>query len=337
MLGKSNMLEQTPAGLYCRAGNFYIDPWQPVENAVITHGHGDHARRGHKNYLAAKSSAGILKARLGEDINLQTVEYGETIRLKGLQVSLHPAGHILGSAQIRLERGGEVWVVSGDYKVEADATCVPFEPLMCHTYVSESTFGLPVFKWQRQKEIFESINHWWRENRERGLTSILFAYSLGKAQRIIAGLDSSIGPILTHGAVENMNQCYREAGVELPPTRHAADASAKPEYSGAMVVAPPSADASAWAKKFSPAAKAFASGWMQIRGNRRRRSIDRGFVLSDHSDWPGLISAIRQTGAETIWVSHGYTTEMVRWLQENGLEARAITTQFAGEVDDTSE
>jgi len=331
------MLEQTPAGLYCRAGNFYIDPWQPVENAVITHGHGDHARRGHKNYLAAKSSAGILRARLGEDINLQTVEYGETIRLNGLQVSLHPAGHILGSAQIRLERGGEVWVVSGDYKVEADATCAPFEPLMCHTYVSESTFGLPVFKWQPQKEIFESINHWWRENRERGLISIIFAYSLGKAQRIIAGLDSSIGPILTHGAVENMNQCYREAGVELPPTRHAADAAAKPEYSGAMVVAPPSADASAWTKKFSPAAKAFASGWMQIRGNRRRRSVDRGFVLSDHSDWPGLISAIRQTNAETIWVSHGYTAEMVRWLQENGFEARAITTQFAGEVDDTSE
>jgi putative mRNA 3-end processing factor len=331
------MLEQTPAGLYCRAGNFHIDPWQPVENAVITHGHGDHARRGNKHYLAVKSSERILRTRLGEDINLQTVEYGETISLNGLQVSLHPAGHILGSAQVRLERGGEVWVVSGDYKIEPDVTCTPFEPLNCHTFVSESTFGLPVFKWRPQAEIFDAINHWWRENRDRDQTSILFAYSLGKAQRIIAGLDPSIGPIFTHGAVENMNQCYREAGVVLPPTRHAAEVKAKTEFAGAMVVAPPSADSPGWTRKFSQTAKAFASGWMQIRGNRRRRSIDRGFVLSDHSDWPGLMTAIRQTGAETIWISHGYTAEMVQWLRENGLNARAITTQFAGEIDETSE
>jgi len=320
------MLEQTPAGLYCRTANFHIDPWQPVENAVITHGHGDHARWGNQHYLAVKSSERILRTRLGDDINLQTVEYGETISLNGLQVSLYPAGHILGSAQIRLERGGEVWVVSGDYKIEPDVTCAPFEPLKCHTFVSESTFGLPVFKWRPQAEIFDAINHWWRENRERGQTSILFAYSLGKAQRIIAGLDPSIGPILTHGAVENMNQCYREAGVALPPTCHPADAAAKPEFAGAMVVAPPSADSPGWTKKFSQAAKAFASGWMQIRGNRRRRSIDRGFVLSDHSDWPGLVSAIRQTGAETIWVSHGYTAEMVQWLRENGLNAMGVAT-----------
>jgi len=335
--GESKMLEQTPAGLYCRAGNFYIDPWQAVENAVITHGHGDHARWGSKRYLAAKGSERILRTRLGEDVNLQTVEYGEVISLNGLQVSLHPAGHILGSAQIRLERGGEVWVVSGDYKIEADTTCAPFEPLKCHTFVSESTFGLPVFKWQPQAEIFAGINNWWRENRERGLTSILFAYSLGKAQRIIAGLNPSIGTILTHGAVENMNRCYREAGIMLPVTRHAADAAAEPEFAGAMVIAPPSADTPAWTKKFLPAAKAFASGWMQIRGNRRRRSVDRGFVLSDHSDWSGLNSAIRQTGAETVWVSHGYTAEMVRWLRENGLDAKAVATQFTGERDEADE
>jgi len=331
------MLEQTPAGLYCRAANFYIDPRQPVENAVITHGHGDHARRGSQHYLAVKDSAGILRARLGEAVNLQTVAYGETVRVNGLRVSLHPAGHILGSAQIRLERGGEVWVVSGDYKIEADATCAPFEPLKCHTFVSESTFGLPVFNWRPQAQIFEAINNWWRQNRERGLTSILLAYALGKAQRIIAGLDSSIGPILTHGAVENMNRCYRDAGIMLPPTRPATDAAAKPDFAGALVIAPPAADAPAWTKKFAPAAKAFASGWMQIRGNRRRRSVDRGFVLSDHSDWPGLISAIRQTGAETIWLLHGYTAEMVRWLRENGWDARAITTQFAGERDEADE
>jgi putative mRNA 3-end processing factor len=335
--GNGKMLEQTPAGLYCRAGNFHIDPWQPVEHAVITHGHGDHARRGSKHYLTVKSSERILRTRLGEDINLQPVEYGETISLNGLQVSLHPAGHILGSAQVRLERGGEVWVVSGDYKIEPDVTCTPFEPLKCHTFVSESTFGLPVFKWRPQAEIFDSINHWWQQNRERNQTSILFAYSLGKAQRIIAGLDPSIGPILTHGAVENMNQCYREAGVALPPTRHAADAAVKSDFVGAIVVAPPSADSPGWTKKFSQAAKAFVSGWMHIRGNRRRRSVDRGFVLSDHSDWPGLITAIRQTGARTIWVSHGYTAEMVQWLRENGLDAGAIMTQFAGERDEDSE
>ena len=330
------MLEQTPAGLYCRTADFHIDPWQPAENVVITHGHGDHARWGNKNYLAVKSSERILRTRLGDDINLQTVEYGETISLNGLQVSLHPAGHILGSAQVRLERGGEVWVVSGDYKIEADVTCAPFEPLKCHTFISESTFGLPVFKWLPQAEIFESINNWWRQNRERGQTSILFAYSLGKAQRIIAGLDPSIGPILTHGAVENMNQCYREVGIALPPTRYVADEAARPEFAGAMVIAPPSADAPGWTKKFPQAAKAFASGWMQIRGNRRRRSVDRGFVLSDHSDWPGLVSAIRQTGAETIWVSHGYTAEMVRWLRENGLNAMGVATRFSGEIDDNN-
>jgi putative mRNA 3-end processing factor len=335
--GNGKMLEQTPAGLYCRAGNFYIDPWQPVENAVITHGHGDHARWGSKRYLAAKGNERILITRLGEDINLQTIGYGETISFNGLQVSLHPAGHILGSAQVRLERGGEVWVVSGDYKVEADMTCASFEPLKCHTFVSESTFGLPVFKWRPQAEIFEAVNQWWRENRERGQTSILFAYSLGKAQRIIAGLDPSIGRIFTHGAVENMNQCYREAGVALPPTRLAADTAAKHEFAGAMVIAPPSADSPGWDRKFSQAAKAFASGWMQIRGNRRRRSVDRGFVLSDHSDWPGLNSAIRQTGAETIWVSHGYTAEMVRWLRENGLNAMGVTTRFRGEIDEINE
>ncbi|MEJ2165943.1 MAG: ligase-associated DNA damage response exonuclease, partial [Desulfobacterales bacterium] len=233
-----------------------------------------------------------------------------------------------------LERGGEVWVVSGDYKIEPDATCAPFEPLKCHTFVSESTFGLPIFKWRPQAEIFEAVNQWWLGNQERGQTSILYAYSLGKAQRIIAGLDPSIGPIITHGAVENMNQCYREAGVMLPPTRHATDSTANSELTGAMVIAPPSADSAGWTKKFAPAAKAFASGWMQIRGNRRRRAVDRGFVLSDHSDWLGLNSAIRQTGAETIWVSHGYTAEMVRWLRENGWNAKAVATQFAGERDE---
>jgi putative mRNA 3-end processing factor len=322
---KNHLLEPTEAGLFCRIGNFYIDPRQPVENAIITHGHGDHARRGNRHYLAATGSAGILRSRLGEDIHLQTVDYGETISLNGLQVSLHPAGHILGSAQVRLEHAGQVWAVSGDYKIEPDATCKPFEPLRCHTFVSESTFGLPVFRWRLQTEIFDQINNWWRQNRDRGKTSLLFAYSLGKAQRILAGLDPSIGPIMTHGAVENMNRCYRAAGIELPPTRPVIEVTNKQDFVGAIVVAPPSADSAGWLRKFSQPGTAFASGWMQIRGNRRRRGVDRGFVMSDHSDWPGLVEAIRQTEAETIWVTHGYTAEMVRWLREGGMNAVAVT------------
>jgi len=334
MINKHDILEQTPAGLYCRAGNFYIDPWQPVEKAVITHGHGDHARRGNKHYLAAKSCKRILRARLGEDISLQPVDYGEKININGVWVSLHPAGHILGSAQVRIEHNDEVWVASGDYKIEPDPTCEPFEQLKCHVFISESTFGLPVFKWRPQTEIFDGINTWWQENREQGKTSLLFAYSLGKAQRIIAGLDPSIGPILTHGAVENMNQCYRQAGIMLPHTRYVGEVEDKQDFGGAMVIAPPSANSAGWTKKFGNTSMAFASGWMQIRGNRRRRSVDRGFVLSDHSGWLGLLKTIRQTEAETIWVSHGYTAEMIQWLQENGFYARAISTQFGGERDE---
>jgi len=334
---KNHLLEPTPAGLFCRIGNFYIDPRQPVENAIITHGHGDHARRGSRHYLAATGSAGILRSRLGEDIHLQTVEYGETISIDGLQVSLHPAGHILGSAQVRLEHAGQVWAVSGDYKIEPDATCEPFEPLRCHTFVSESTFGLPVFRWRLQTEIFDQINNWWRQNRDRGKTSLLFAYSLGKAQRILAGLDPAIGPIMTHGAVENMNRCYRAAGIELPPTRPVIEVTDKQDFVGAIVVAPPSADSAGWLRKFSQPGTAFASGWMQIRGNRRRRGVDRGFVMSDHSDWPGLVEAIRQTEAETIWVTHGYTAEMVRWLREGGMNAVAVTVRNGVDNDLTAD
>jgi putative mRNA 3-end processing factor len=337
MKTNDDLLEQTSAGLYCRAGNFFIDPWQPVEYAVLTHGHSDHARRGSRHHLAATGNEYILRARLGEDIDLLVVEYGDSLSINGLKISLHPAGHLLGSAQVRLERDGEIWVVSGDYKIEPDFTCASFEQLRCHTFVSESTFGLPVFKWRPQSEIFDDINAWWRKNREQGKTSLLFAYSLGKAQRIIAGLDPSIGLILTHGAVENMNRCYRNAGIELPTTRQVIDVADKQEFVGAMVIAPPSADSPGWTRKFSQTSTAFASGWMQIRGNRRRRSVDRGFVLSDHSDWPGLIKTIRQTEAENIWVSHGYTEEMVRWLQESGLNAKAVETRFAGGADEAGE
>jgi putative mRNA 3-end processing factor len=261
--------------------------------------------------------------------SVETLPYGSRITLNGVGVSLHPAGHILGSAQVRIEHKGEVWVVSGDYKVEADSTCAAFEPVRCHTFVTESTFGLPIYRWAPQTEVFGQINNWWRTNRDRGRASVLYGYALGKAQRLISGLDASIGPIYTHGAVEKLATIYRARGIALPDAPHT-DGTTK-DWSGAMIIAPPSAHGSPWLRKFGEISTAFASGWMRIRGTRRRRSVDRGFVLSDHADWPGLLSAVEATGAACVWVTHGYRGPMVRWLTENGIEARAVESQFEGE------
>jgi putative mRNA 3-end processing factor len=253
--------------------------------------------------------------------------------VNGVVVSLHPAGHILGSAQVRLEYRGEVWVVSGDYKTDPDPTCRAFEPVRCHTFVTESTFGLPVYRWPAQAEVLHEINQWWRANQQAGRTSLLYGYALGKAQRLLAGLDPSIGPILTHGAVERMTAAYRAAGVPLPATTHAA-AMDRADRGRAIVLAPPSADGSTWVRRFGEHATGFASGWMLIRGARRRRSLARGFPLSDHVDWPGLMAAIEATGAARVLVTHGYTGPVVRWLRERGIEAEVMETRFEGERDD---
>ena len=331
------LVENTPSGLYCREGDFYIDPILPAERAVITHAHGDHAKAGSRSYLTSREGAPLLKIRLGDQIRVQSLAYGDSLRLGGVRVSLHPAGHILGSCQVRIEHGGKVCVVSGDYKVEADATCEPMEPLRCQQFITESTFGLPIFHWPPQQQVIDDIHSWWRSNRECGRTSVLFAYALGKAQRVISGLDPSIGPILTHGAVEKINRCYRQAGVRLPVTRTVGSVEDKKAFRGAIVIAPPSADHPSWLRKFSEPSRAVASGWMQIRGNRRRRSLDRGFILSDHSDWDGLNRVITATGAETIGVTHGYAAEMVRWLVENGREAKLVSAAFSENVDTGSE
>jgi putative mRNA 3-end processing factor len=327
------LLKNTECGLYCEAGDFYIDPWKPVDRAVITHGHSDHARPGMKYYLAEETNKLLLKFRLGE-ISLQTIRYGEVIDFSGVKVSLHPAGHILGSSQVRVEKNGEVWVVSGDYKLEPDNTSAPFELVKCNTFITESTFGLPIYKWQPQDNIFKEINKWWAANKENGKASIIYCYALGKAQRVLAGLDSSIGRILTHGAVENMNAVYRESGIALPETIYVGNVSDKKIFSESIIVAPPSGDNVYWTRKFGSMSTAFASGWMQIRGNRRRRSVDRGFVLSDHVDWDSLLYAIKESGAENVFVTHGYTHAVVKWLCETGYNAKALQTKFTGEIEE---
>jgi putative mRNA 3-end processing factor len=330
-----DLIVARPEGLYCPQGDFFIDPWKPVDRAVITHAHADHARPGHRHYLAHRLSEGTLRHRLGDAITLQTLEYGVNIEHHGVRLSLHPAGHVLGSAQVRLEHGGRVWVASGDYKTAPDGTCAAFEPVRCDTFITESTFGLPVYRWPGQAELMGEMNAWWRANAAAGRPSVLFAYAFGKAQRILHGVDASIGPIVVHGAVEPLNAVYRHAGVRLPEVLHAADPAVAPALlRRALVLAPPSAQASPWMKRFGQYSDAFASGWMQVRGARRRRGVDRGFVMSDHADWPGLLQAIEATGAQRVLVTHGSVAVLVRWLTENGLQAQAFETEYGNADDD---
>jgi putative mRNA 3-end processing factor len=325
------LLELTPAGLYCSRGDFYIDPWRPVGRAVITHAHSDHARSGSARYLCAADGSHVLRLRLGAGAVVDGVAYGEQTTLNGVHVSLHPAGHILGSAQVRIEYQGQVCVASGDYKLHADPTCRPFEPLRCHTFISESTFGLPVFRWPQPARVVVEMHRWWRANKEAGKASVLYVYSLGKAQRVLAALDPSVGPLYTHGAVERFCLAYCAAGVPLPPTRPVAAMEKGTRWGGAMILAPPSAHGTPWLRRFGDFSTAVASGWMRVRGIRRRRAIDRGFVFSDHADWDGLLETIRATGAEAIWVSHGYTASLVRYLREQGYDAQRLETEFRGE------
>jgi putative mRNA 3-end processing factor len=332
---RTPVLSFTDRGLYCAAGDFYVDPWRPVDRALITHGHSDHARPGHRRYLTAASGAAVLRLRLGE-IALETVRYGEELTFGDATVSFHPAGHVPGSAQIRVAVAGEVWVVSGDYKTEPDGLSEPFEPVRCHTFISECTFGLPVFRWAPQAEVMADINRWWRANRDDGRISVIGAYALGKAQRILAHLDPSIGPVLTHGAVENVNAALRAGGLALPATMLVTPATTAAMAKGAIILAPPSALGAAWARRFGPVAEAFASGWMRLRGVRRRRGLGKGFILSDHADWEGLNTAIAATGAERVFVTHGYTQPFRRWLAEQGYDAGIVETGFGGDEEEAA-
>jgi len=327
------LLEFTDRGIYCEQGKFYIDPWKPVDDAVITHAHADHAYFGHKNYLAHHLSREVMLYRLG-DINLRTIEYGETVTKHGVQISMFPAGHVIGSAQIRVEYKGVVWVVSGDYKTDDDGISTPFEPVKCHHFISECTFGMPVYSWKPQAEIFTDVNNWWRTNIENGVATVIVGYSLGKAQRILQNLDLDIGKVYTHGVIENTNEALRRNGVILNPTHRITAESSKEEVRKGIIIAPPSSVGTPWMRKFGPYSFGYCSGWMAIRGAKRRRAADRGFIMSDHADWNGLVSAIDATDCECVYLTHGYTASFTRYLNEIGFNAREVHTLYGGEEED---
>ena len=321
------LVERRPEGLYCLEGDFYIDPWRPVERAVITHAHADHARSGHRHYLAHVDAAEILRTRLGASISLQTVDYQERIHLGSVQLSLHPAGHVLGSAQIRMDYKGQVWVVSGDYRVQADPSCEGFEPLVCDVFITESTFALPIYRWEPQSVVMEEISTWWQANAAQGLRSVLYTYSLGKAQRIAMALPE--GPVFVHPAVDAINACYRHAGRKIPASVCWRGEQKPP--AGSLLLAPPSVADSAALARLGAYEDASVSGWMRLRGIRRRRALDRGFVISDHADWPGLLWAIRETKAEKVFVTHGQVEILVRYLCEQGIDAAPLQAAGWGE------
>lgn len=332
-----NLLRLTEKGLYCPAGGFYIDPWQRVDRALITHAHSDHAVPGSRQYLACDAGRHILLKRLGSSGRKTFMPYGESRTIRGVKVSFHPAGHVLGSAQIRLEYRGHVWVVTGDYKLQDDPTCIRFESVRCDVLVSETTFGLPIFQWPEPHEVFGEINDWWRSNQAQGYASVVYAYALGKAQRILASIDANLGPIYVHGAIHQVNQGYQSDGVALPPTEYTGGPREERDWKRALILAVPSAHGTPWQKRFGPCRTAMASGWMQMRGTRRRRSVDRGFILSDHVDWPGLLTAIEWSRASEVWATHGYTDHVARYLEEQGLKTTTLKTRFTGEVLDSTE
>ncbi len=332
-----DLIVRRPEGLYCPAGDFHIDPWRKVERAVITHAHADHARTGHRHYLTAQRGVGVLRARLGR-IAVLGLAWGEEIVIGGARVSLHPAGHILGSAQVRVEVAGQVWVVAGDYCVstqgDSNPTCEPFEPVCCDCFVTEATFGLPIYRWPRHADVFDDINRWWRGNATSGEGSVVGAYSLGKTQHVLAGVEASLGPIYVHPAAEAINEAHIAEGVALPATRDWAELADPKALRGALIVAPPSAQAPWRWQREVRVRESFASGWMHQHKARHRAGLDRGFVLSDHADWPGLLAAVKATGAERVVVTHGDEAVLVRTLAAMGLACTTFRTAFGAEPGD---
>lgn len=327
-----SLLEFTSKGIYCKQADVYLDPWKGVDKALISHGHSDHARWGSNRYITHEINVPILQHRLG-NIVVSGKKYNETFYINGVQFSLHPAGHVPGSSQICIKFKGEVWVFTGDYKTQSDGISTEFEPVPCHTFITESTFGLPVFQWNDPKKVHDSINQWWAKNNAEKTTSLLLGYSLGKIQRLLKNLDPSISRIYTHGATEHMTQVLRQF-IDFPQTELITRDTTKKEIEGNLVLAPPAVLGSAWVKKLGLLSTGYASGWMAFRGARRRRAVDRAFVLSDHADWKGLLSAIKSTGCENVITTHGYTELFAKYLNEQGWNARTQKTQYESETEE---
>lgn len=332
----TDVVTLTPKGLYCPAGDFYVDPWKPVERALITHAHADHARPGSAHYHAAASGIGLLKKRLGAEISIDAHGFGQKVQLGDAIASFHPAGHVLGSGQVRIEVDGEVWVVSGDYKCDDDPSCEAFEPVPCDVFITEATFALPIYRWDPIEQVIDQLMRWWTANAAAKRTSVVFCYALGKAQRLLAEIGRrSDRPIFVHGAVDALLPAYRDAGIALPETIPVLEKTKGESFAGELVIAPPSAFGSPWMQRMGDCGTAFASGWMRVRGHRRRRGFDEGFVLSDHADWPGLLAAIKATEARKVFATHGYSDTLARYLTEIGIDAEPLATLFEGEGDDT--
>ncbi len=330
------LIHFTERGLYCPRADVYIDPWLPVSKTLITHAHADHARPRMGSYLSHHDSVAVMRQRLG-DISAEGVRYGEKKKVNGVEITFLPAGHIPGSAQIRLASEGEVWVISGDYKLENDGLCEPFEPVKCSHFVTESTFALPVYQWDEAGNVMASIERWWQQNSAEGLCTVLQCYSLGKAQRLLHALSQEIGEIFVHGAIHNTNEALKTAGYKFPHAQYLDASVDGKRLRGAMVLAPPSAIGSSWLKKLKPCKVGAVSGWMSLRGTRRRKNFDRGFVLSDHADWKGLNTAVLSSGAEHVYVTHGYSHVFAKWLRSQGYQAQAIDTAFGGEDEDAEQ
>jgi len=325
------LIEFSDKGLYCRAGGFYIDPWKPVNKAIITHAHSDHARFGSNNYLCHRYTLSLLQLRLGNN-NYQAVEWEEKIFINGVQVSLHPAGHMIGSSQIRIEHKGEVWVASGDYKTEDDGISGKFEPVNCHSFITESTFGLPIYNWKPQHEIFQNIQDWITKTHEEGKAAVLIGYSMGKAQRLMQCVSAICNKIYVHGAIWNVHETLLKAGIALPDVKLVTNQVSKDAYKNSVIIAPSGADSSPWIKRFTPYNVGVCSGWMQVRGNVRRYNADAGFALSDHADWKGLLEAIKATGAQKVFVTHGFQSAFSRYLNEIGITSAEVKTEYGDEL-----
>lgn len=321
------LLQFTNSGIYCKQADVYIDPWKPVNKAILTHAHSDHARVASKHYLSHKDSELILKYRLG-NISLETVDYGKVVQMNGVNISFHPAGHIIGSAQIRLEYKGEIWVVSGDYKVKPDGYTVPFEPVKCQHFITESTFGLPVYNFPDFEDVNAQLNTWVNENAAQGSNSVIIGYALGKAQRILSALKTD-QPILLHSTIYNTNEAL---GFDNSRYMKFTQEFKKEQVNPGIILATGSVLGSSWLRHFDPYKLAFCSGWMQLRGAKRRRNADKGFIMSDHADWNSLNEAVLATGAENVYVTHGYKSVYAKWLRENyKLNAVEVETLFEGE------